>query len=370
MTPSKNTIYFKPFPPTRAKAHPQLVDLAASALAVAIRSPPTETLSVKTAYVTGATGLVGLNLVKRLSGDGWRVRALHRESSNLEFLSRFDAERVVGDVTDRESLETTMPEAVDVVFHVAASVNFWTPKNDTQTKINVEGTRNVVETALGKEAKRFVHVSSIVAYGPQDGDTITEESERRAGSHWVNYFRTKFLSEQEVYAGIDKGLHAVFIAPGNILGPYDLSNWSRMFKLLKEGQLPGVFPGSAAWCHVESVVDAMIRAAEVGAPGERFNIGSVHASYQEVIAGIGARIDVDPPRVLPAWLLKPAARLIDWGSRLTRKEPDVTPEIAHVACMNVEYDCTKAERELGYDEVTLGKMLEDTHQWLLTEGRI
>lgn len=321
-----------------------------------------------TAYVTGSTGMVGLNLVERLTQDGWDVRALHRESSDLTFLSRFGAERVVGDITDHESLRETMPEEVDVVFSVAASVNFWAPNNDAQTKINVAGTQNLVETALEKKAKRFVHVSSIAAHGPRDGDVIREDSESHAESHWVNYFRTKWLADEQVRAGIKRGLPAVFVAPGNILGPFDFGNWSRLFRLLKAGELPGVFPGSAPWCHVQSVVDALIRAREVGAPGERYNIGSVHASYPDVGQKIAKLVDVKPPRTLPGWALKTVGRVMDWSSRITRKEPDITPEVAHLCSMSFFFDCTKAERELGYQEVTLDEMLEDTHTWLLTEG--
>jgi dihydroflavonol-4-reductase len=73
------------------------------------------------AYITGGTGFVGLNLIQRLTQEGWDIRALHRSSSDLTYLSRFDAARVVGDVTDRASLERSMPENVDVVFHVAAA---------------------------------------------------------------------------------------------------------------------------------------------------------------------------------------------------------------------------------------------------------
>jgi nucleoside-diphosphate-sugar epimerase len=323
-----------------------------------------------TAYVTGATGMVGLNLVERLAREGWDVRALHRASSDLTFLSRFDAERAIGDITDRESLRASMPEGVDVVFSVAASVNFWAPNNDTQTKINVDGTRNLVDTALEKKAKRFVHVSSIAAHAPRDGDVIREDSESHAESHWVNYFRTKWLADEQVRSGVERGLDAVTVAPGNILGPYDLGNWSRLFNLLKAGDLPGVFPGSAPWCHVKNVVEALMRARETGAPGERYNIGSVSASYLDAAKKIADLVGVKPPRPMPVWALKAIGRVMDWGSRITRKEPDITPEVAHLCSMNFSFDCTKAEQELGYREVTLDEMLADTHDWLVAEGRL
>lgn len=322
------------------------------------------------AYVTGATGFVGLNLVQRLTQQGWAVRALHRRSSDLTYLSRFDAERVVGDVTDRASLECSLPENVDVVFHVAASVDFWPPKNAAQTKINVEGTRNVVEVALAKHANRFVQTSSVAAFGPVDGEILREDSESRAAMHWVNYFRTKYLADQEVQAGIDKGLHACFVHPGYVLGPYELGNFSDLFRLLKQRKLPGAFPGGGPWCHVGGLVDAMIRAAEVARPGDRYLIGAAHARLADVIAQIARRVGVPPPRPLPRWLLMSIARVMEWRGLVTGREPDITRGVVHLFSMNIFFDCTKAEQELGYRETSLDRMVDDTYAWLLAEGRI
>ena len=102
----------------------------------------------RTAFVTGATGFVGLNLVEALAQEGWRVLALHRPESELKYLARLPAERVTGDVTDRASLERALPPGVDAVFHVAGDTNLWSPRNARQDRVNIDGTRNVVEAAL------------------------------------------------------------------------------------------------------------------------------------------------------------------------------------------------------------------------------
>ena len=325
---------------------------------------------MKRAYVTGATGFVGLNLVKRLVEKGWQVTALHRESSDLSLLRPLDAELCVGDVTDKASLEKTMPDDVDAVFHVAASTNMWAPNNDSQSRINVEGTRHVVDVALAKNAKRFVHTSSVVAYIPETGDVLREDLERSGEGHWFNYFATKWASEQYVRAAVDRGLHAIIFQPGNILGPYELHNWSRLFRLIKEGDLPGTFPGGGPWCHVTSLVDAQIKAAEVADAGEAYLIGAVHASFADVGHRIAEMVGVKSPRRLPPVLLRAVGRLSGWASLLTRREPDVTPEIAHIGTIDFTCDCSKAERELDYREVSLQQMLDDTHAWLVQEKRL
>jgi dihydroflavonol-4-reductase len=123
----------------------------------------------RTAFVTGATGFVGLNLVEALLAQGWRVLALHRAGSELKYLARMQAERVTGDVTDAESVRRALPPQVDAVFHVAGDTNLWSRRNARQDRINIEGTRNMIEAALARRARRFLHTSSISAWGLQRG---------------------------------------------------------------------------------------------------------------------------------------------------------------------------------------------------------
>jgi dihydroflavonol-4-reductase len=319
------------------------------------------------AFVTGGTGFVGLNLIQQLRAAQWEVTACHRQSSNLELIRRFGPRLVVADIVDREAVLAAMPERPDAVFHLAASVNFWQPRNAEQTRVNVDGTRNVVLAALERKAQRFIHMSSAAAWGPSDGDVIDETTPSRAPGHRVNYFRTKWLSEQEVLRGIERGLLAVIINPANILGPYDPNTWSRAFSLAKQGKMPFSPPGSAPWCHVREVARALIVAVERGGIGERYLLGGTHASYREVFQIVNELLGQKAPRVAPSWLLVVLAALRDRASRLTGKEPEITPDMARVLGIRFEVRSSKAERELGFRSVPLREMVEDTFEWLRAE---
>jgi nucleoside-diphosphate-sugar epimerase len=319
------------------------------------------------AFVTGGTGFVGLNLIQQLRSRHWDVTACHRQSSNLELIRRFGPRLVVADVVDPRALLAAMPERPDAVFHLAASVNFWTPKNDEQTRVNVEGTRNVVEAALERKAQRFIHMSSLAAWGPSDGDVIDETSPSRAPGHPVNYFRTKWLSEQEVQRGIERGLKAVIINPANILGPYDPNTWSRAFTLVKQGKLPFAPPGSAPWCHVQEVARALLEAVERGGIGERYLLAGTQASYRELFQIVCELLGQKPPRVAPRWLLVALAALRDRTSRITGREPEITPDMARVLSSSFEVRSSKAERELGFRSVPFRQMVEDTFEWMRAE---
>jgi nucleoside-diphosphate-sugar epimerase len=133
----------------------------------------------RSAFVTGGTGFLGLNLIEQLAARDWQVTALHRPGSDIRLLSRFPVRRVEGDILDVESLRRTMPQGVDAVFHVAADISMWSGHNARQTRINVEGTRHVVETALEAGVRRLVHTSTWNTYGLWQGAIAPSSLRRR-----------------------------------------------------------------------------------------------------------------------------------------------------------------------------------------------
>lgn len=132
----------------------------------------------RTAFVTGANGFVGSNLVEALLEAGWRVVAMARPDVDMRRLTAMSVECVVGDVTDYTSLRGAMPDAADAVFHVAGNTSLWARHRAEQLRVNVKGTRNVVKAALESGAKRLIHTSSLVAYGLHSG-TVTEDTPPR-----------------------------------------------------------------------------------------------------------------------------------------------------------------------------------------------
>ena len=114
----------------------------------------------RTAFVTGGTGFIGINLIELLVNEGWEVTALHRATSDLTYLKRLPIALAEGSITDRGSLEAAIPEGTEVVFHVAGDTSFWSKKNAMQDAINIDGTRNMVEVSAKKGVRTFIHTSS------------------------------------------------------------------------------------------------------------------------------------------------------------------------------------------------------------------
>jgi dihydroflavonol-4-reductase len=324
-------------------------------------------VSGNSAFVTGATGFLGLNLVEQLMDAGWSVAALHRASSDVTYLKRHPVRLVEGTVEDASSLERAVPEGVSVIFHVAADVSFWSRHRARQTRTNVDGTRNVVAIALKRGAK-LVHTSTTSVYGFQAGPF--DETARHLGrDSWFNYMHTKAVAEESVREGITSGLNAVFLNPANIVGPYDRHNWARLILMAAAGKLPRVPPGRGSFCHATEVARAHVAAVERGRSGENYILAGADASFAEVIRTIGELVGCKVPgNVARPRLLHTAGRVLGWVSLLTGREPMVTPESAAFLCADLTCKSDKAVRELGYRPAPLRTMLEDCRRWLIEEG--
>jgi len=323
---------------------------------------------LKTAFITGATGFLGVNLVQQLLAEGWKVTALHRKTSNLTYLKRFDVTLVEGAITDKDSLIAVMPESVDAVFHVAANTSMWSKYNDQQYQDNVIGTRNMVEVALEKKAKRFIHTSSISAWGHHPNE-VDETAESNALTSPMNYNKTKYLAELEVDKAIANGLDAVFVNPCDIIGPYDTHNWSQLIKAVYNNDVPGMPPGNGVFCHVKDIARGHISAFEKGRMGERYLLGGVDATLKEFF-NTTERImgKKESTFVMPAWLMKAAIPVYAIQSIFTGQEPIITNEKYIEATMPKHVNCAKAMKELDYTTTPLESQIRDSYEWLKKEN--
>ena len=323
----------------------------------------------KTAFVTGGTGFIGINLVELLVDEGWKVTALHRPTSNLEYLKRFPIALAEGSITDRPSLERAIPNGTDVVFHVAGDTNFWSKRNAQQDAINIAGTRNLVEAASSKGVGTFIHTSSVSAWGRVKG-VVTEETPLRGESSWINYERSKHLGELEALKGADLGMKVVVLNPGGVAGPYDTNTWGQLFFMLRDDALPAASPGTVTISHVHDIVSAHLAAVTKGRSGERYILASDDIEIVDLVGEV-ARLLGRPkaPKTAPPFVLKTFARLSVLAASVTGKEPNVTPEIAAMTSeRGTSFRSDKAARELDYRVRPMPVAVKDNYDWLVEEG--
>jgi nucleoside-diphosphate-sugar epimerase len=325
---------------------------------------------VKTAFVTGGTGFVGINLVNELIRQAWSVTCLHRPQSDLKYLGRLPVERRVGDLHDPDSLRAAIPDDVDVVFHVAGDTSAWSKLDAAQSATNVVGTRHIVAAARHQRAKRFVLTSTASAYGRQT-TPLSEASVSTADRSWINYERSKWLSEQEVRRGGQDGLDFVIIQPCAVFGPYDTSVWGSVFKVIRDGKMPALPPGRLPINHVSEVARAHVTAADRAPRGEHYILNGDCEPLARIFREMARLLGVDlHAKVLPKFVFKTMGHVAGRVAAWSGKDPDMTPEMADLLCRDSVVTTDKAERELGYRRVPLERCLKDSYDWLKSEGEL
>ena len=320
--------------------------------------------------VTGATGLLGSNLVHHLVKQGDEVRILKRAKTPLTVLEGLNVEVVTGDLTDHRSL-TEATKGVEGIYHCAGLISYWPPKRQRQTEVNVQGTQFLIQAAAENKVRRVVHTSSIAAIGYRpDGGEADETTRWNWGPHDIHYCTTKYLGEKEALKGIDYGLEVVITNPATIFGARDMNFLGgRLFKMVTKQSTIQVTAGETTTCDADDVCHAHIAAMEKGRSGERYILGgevrSYPALFEEVAAVAGRKVNV---KTVPFWL----ANSVAWGSYgvslITRKEPPITPEIVRLMQHARRYSSEKAIRELDYPQTPLRESLEKCFRWYKDNG--
>ena len=319
--------------------------------------------------VTGATGFLGAHLLAGLRDAGARISALARSPQSVASFAAAGIHAVHGELDDPAALREVLAERTDCVFHVAADTSPWRGHAARQTRTNVDGTRAVLAAARAAGVRRFVHTSSVSAYGMQDG-MLTEDSPRLGHDSWINYQRTKAIAEDLVVEAGDHGdLETVIVNPAHILGPGDRHNWARLFLLVDRGELPGAPPGSGAFADVREVARAQVAAWQRPVAGGRYLLGGEHASFLDLVQAAARALDRPAPkRALPATLLRAHARVLDLAAMLTGREPQLTPQAVAFTCHHLRVDSTRAMRDLDYRITPLATLVDDTVAWLRDQG--
>jgi dihydroflavonol-4-reductase len=315
--------------------------------------------------VTGATGLVGNNVVRLLLEQGRAVRVLARESSDPRPLEGLDVETVRGDVRDAESV-VRAADGVARVIHAAAMVHVGWTGLDQQRAVNVEGTRNVC-AAADKFAARMVHVSSVDALGPGTIENPGDEDSPAGSGVPCPYVITKGEAQQVVLQHVEQGLDAVIVNPAFMLGPWDWKPSSGRMLLAVAKQRPWIAPaGGNDFCDVRDVAAGITTALDRGQTGRRYILGGEPLSYFEaftMLADVAGR--KGPVRVGRRPLMKLSGAVGDLWGKITGHEGDLNSAAIEIAMMPHHYTYARAAAELDYHPRPAREAAEAAWQWFL-----
>ncbi len=322
--------------------------------------------------VTGATGYLGVDLVRVLRAQGRDVRALARSDAGAARLDGLGAEVVGGDVTVPDSLGPAVA-GVSRVFHLAGVVAHRAREDDRLRSVNVDGARNTLAACRAAGVERVVFVSSVAAVGP----AATPAHPRDEGAWMIDgddgrpdfrYARSKAAGEQLALEAAADGLDVVVANPGFAIGPGDVhrvSSWPVEEYL--RGRLRFTIDGGLSYVDTRDIATGLLLTEERGRTGERYILTNDdgNLSHRDFFARVGS-VTGKPRRQLhlPKDLARPLLRA---GTALRLPLPLDTDELASSSRWWF-YTAAKARRELGFETRPVDDTIRDTANWLLADG--
>ncbi|TCD47853.1 NAD-dependent epimerase/dehydratase family protein [Chlorobium sp. N1] len=304
--------------------------------------------------ITGATGYIGSQLLRSLDSKGVTgVRVVARNGSGCLDAAGFEAEVVRGDILDQASLEEAFT-GIDTVFHSAGLISYTKRSRGDLYRVNVLGTRHVVDACLKAGVRRLVAVSSIAAAGASaDGSPVTESAQFQDWQHRNGYMESKHLAELEVLRGAAEGLEALMVSPGVVIGrdggnPCSRSSSNEVLRLIYEGRIPLHPAGGTGFVDVRDVAEALVAAWQRGKSGERYLVVGHNLAFGELFGRIGTlrgartRRPVPIPRVLGLM----AGVGGELYSLMTGRPSFISMEAIRLAARMASYSNTKSTEEL------------------------
>ena len=314
--------------------------------------------------VTGATGLLGNNVVRQLLEHGHRVAVLVRPNSSRQAIKGLNVRFEVGDVTDADSIMRASSN-VDCVIHSAGDLHIGKRHWERCRRVNVLGTVNVASAAQAAGI-RMVHVSTVDALpASPDGSPVNEETTDACKAH-CTYVVTKREADEEVRKRLQDGLDAVIVHPGFMLGPYDWKPSSgRMLLAIANHWTPAAPTGGMSGCDVRDVAAEVVIAAQQGQRGRNYILAGENMTYLSAWRLFAKVCGAKPPLFRTGPLVRIAlGRGGDLVGLMTQREPDVNSAMIRMSKLLNYYSSDRATRELGYQSRPFEETARDAWQWL------
>lgn len=314
-------------------------------------------------FITGATGFIGGRVARQLREAGQEVVAVVRDPAKAKALADAGVTLCKGDVTDKESMRAPMT-GVDGVFHIAAWYKIGMQDKSAGGKINIDGTRNVLELMQELRIPKGVYTSTL-GVNEDTGGKLVDETYRYNGPFYSEYTRTKAEAHRLADTFIADGLPLVIVMPGLTYGPGDASAVHVTLVQYLQRQLP-LIPRRTAfcWAHVDDVARAHVLAMEKGQPGATYMIGGPVHTFVDGMKLAVQMTGIPAPRAAPAGMFKALSVVMGLVEKILPLPEAYTKEgLRGIAGVTYIGDNGKARRELGYNPRPLKEGLAETLQY-------
>ena len=326
----------------------------------------------RTVLVTGATGIVGSNLVRALLDSAYNVRVLIRGGSDLRGLYGLPVDHYYGDVLEPATVASAA-KGCSVVFHAAAVFSYWGHEAANQLDLAVRGTRNVVRAAQQSGATRVIVTSSSVVFGSRAGECVLDETAEFCEPNASAYTLSKVQQEQAAFASGSKfGVEVVAVCPTLVVGPFDyrLSPSNAYIVNYLNDPFRSTFGGGCNIVSARDVGVGHVLAAEKGRSGSRYILGSENLSWREVHELISDLTGTFGPSLrlnnmtsyLAALAAEVSARIMDTAPMVTRDEAKMSARFYWYAHKEIA--------KLGFAPMAARQALAEAIAWLIHRSYI
>ena len=325
-------------------------------------------------FLTGATGFVGSHVARAASQQGVELRLLVRKTSNLANLQGFQAETVVGDLMEPESLRTAI-RGCEAVLHVAADYRLWVRDPQSMYKANVDGTRDLLHIAREEGVRRVVYTSSVATMGFKSDGTIVDENTPVSLADMIGHYkRSKFLAEQVAIDAAKAGQQVIVLNPTTPIGPGDVkpTPTGRIVVDFLNKKFPAYVDTGLNLVDVREVARTHVAALQdgVGRPGERYILGGENLTLKQILDKMSAITGLPSPSTKVPHSVAMAFAFFDETitGKLRGKEPRATVEAVRMGKKKMFASSAKAERELGFKIVPVYQALRAAIDWFRAYG--
>jgi nucleoside-diphosphate-sugar epimerase len=328
-----------------------------------------------TIFITGVTGYIGQKLLQVAVAKGHRVHGLVRDPHSIRLIQNQNVSYFKGDITEYESVVSAMKDC-DAVLHTAAITQFWHKDRSVFYRVNVGGTRNVLEAACLHKVKKLVFTSSCAVLGPSLNGPVTED-DPRVTPFENDYEISKHCAEELVKEYCHRRLFAVIVCPPRVYGPGLATKGNPIGKLIdnaikrKLAFLPSAKNVIGNYAFIDDVVEGHFLAMEKGLAGEKYILGGENLSYETFFDNI-RQVSKQNIRFirLPRRLLKMIGAANYGLSVVTNKHSHLTPKTVDRLFQNRAVNSEKAVRQLGYTITPFKVGVERTIQFLKSKDHV
>ena len=315
--------------------------------------------------VTGASGHLGSTIISILLSEGKSVRALVLPGE--EKYVPEGVEIFTGDVTDKGSMEPFFEHGDDeelILIHCAGIVTIASKENPLVSRVNVDGTHNVLELARENKVRKVVHVSSVHALIEAEEGETKEAEEFYPDMIEDQYGKSKARATIDALKFAQEGLDVSIVHPSGIFGPGDKrknNHMIRAIELMAKGLIPVSLSGGFDFVDVRDAAEGILKCAERGKKGECYILSGHYISVKELLEGVneirGKRTpDITVPYGLVAFFAPAMEKL---GTMFGNGKPLVTPYSIAILNTNGHFSHEKATTELGYTVRDVRTTLKD-----------